>query len=177
MRRRSKGGASLLIFEVEFAVLQDPEHVLNVHEAENVIEGSAIDRNARALRGREGAHHVVERGFDRERVHVGTGNHDFANLDLSEFDGAEDEFFFAGGEQAALARLLDLDLQLFGGVRVAVFLFSGDAERANESARDGVEERNRPTKGVEKPAKRTRDEQSDAFGAGQADCSSERVRR
>ena len=76
----------------------------------------------------------VERGLDRERVHVGAGNHNFANLDLSEFDGAEDEFFFAGGEQAALPRLLDLDLQLFRGVGVAVFLFSRDAQRANESA-------------------------------------------
>jgi len=35
-------------------------------------------------------------------VHVRPGHHDFPHLDLREFDGAENEFFFARGKQPPL---------------------------------------------------------------------------
>ena len=91
-----------------------------MNEAEDVVLGFPIDRNAGTLRGGERAHHFVQRGFDGERVHIRARDHNFANLELAQLDRAEDELLFPGSEQAAFARLLDLDLELFGGVSDAV---------------------------------------------------------
>ena len=98
-------------------------------------------------------------------MHVRTRHHDFADLDLRQFDGAENEFFLAGGEQPTLARLLDLDLQLLGRVRDAVRWRNGDPQSFHDGAGDAVEQTDKPAKGVEKPAKRHSHEQGHAFGA------------
>ena len=108
--------------DAAFAIEQHPQHVFDMHEAEDVIFRSAIYRNARALRGGEGAHHFIEGRFHRQGVHVRPWHHDFAHLHLGQFDGADDKFFFAGGQQASLTRLLNLNLQFLGGVRHAVAL-------------------------------------------------------
>src|SRR6266700_798117 len=84
-------------------------------------------RNSRSnslsgLGGGKRPHHVVQIGFHGKRVHVRPGNHDFPDLDLSEFHGAEDELLFARRNQAALARLLNLDLQFFRRMGNAVNL-------------------------------------------------------
>ena len=114
-------------FVAPLAVEQHPKHVLDMHEAQDVIDGAAKDRDARALGGGKGAQNFVERSFDAEEMKIGARNHDFADLNLAKFDGAEDDFFFAGGEQAAFACLLDLDLQLFGGMRDTVARLGIDA--------------------------------------------------
>jgi len=89
-------------------------------KAEYMVLSTAVDRNSRTLRRREGAHYFIQVGFHSQGVHVRPRHHNFPHLDLCEFDGAEDEFLFAGGEQSALARLLNLNLQLFCGMRNAV---------------------------------------------------------
>src|SRR5438105_3779991 len=88
-----------------FTTLQNPEHILDMNEAENVIESSAKNRNARALRGGERAQHFIESGFDAQDVHIGSGHHNFPYLNLAKFYGAEDNALFAGGEEAAFARV------------------------------------------------------------------------
>src|SRR6516162_5733873 len=50
-----------------------------MHETQNVIDGSAIDRNAGTLGCSEKPHDFIERSFDGERMHVRPGNHDFAD--------------------------------------------------------------------------------------------------
>src|SRR5882762_5694914 len=102
-------------------------------------------------------------------MQVGARNHDFANLDLAEFDGAEDDFFFAGGEQAAFASLLNLDLEFFGGVSDPVAGLGIDAHGFDDGSGSAIEKFNGPAKSVQEPVKRTGDKEGDAFGAGQAD--------
>ena len=113
-------GRRKLFFEATLGIEQDPHHVLDVHEAENVVFVAAVDGDAGALRGGEGSHDVIQGGFDGENVHVWARNHDLANLQVTQFDGAEDELLFPGSKQAPFARLLDLDLELFGGMGDAV---------------------------------------------------------
>ena len=134
-----------------------------------MVFGAAVYRNAATLGSGEGAHDFVERGFDREDVHVWAWDHDFADLHLAQFDRADDELFFSGGQEAALACLLDLNLQLFGGVRSVVAVGLGDAEGFDDRAGDAVQEVDGPAEGVEEPGKRQGNEQGYAFGAGQAD--------
>src|SRR5258708_20969885 len=98
---------------------KNPQHILDMHKPENLIFATAIHGDAGTLRGGKGAQDFVERGFNRDHVHVRPGDHDFAHLHLAEFDGADDEFFFARSEESALASLLDWDLQLLGGMRRA----------------------------------------------------------
>src|SRR5271154_7216773 len=93
---QSKRWRGLAFFESAFAIEKRPQHIFDVHEAENVILRATVHGNARALRGGKGAHHFVERGLDGKRVHVRARNHDFANLDLANFDSAENKLFFAG---------------------------------------------------------------------------------
>src|SRR5438477_4277489 len=149
--------------------LQNPEHILDMNEAENVIEGSAKNRNARALRGGECAQHLIESGFDAQDVHVRTGHHNFTYLNLAKLDGAEDNALFAGGEKAAFASLLNLDLQFFGGVRQAVTFVSTNAHGANDFCGSFIQEIDSPTERIQKPVKRPGDQESNAFRTSETD--------
>ncbi len=102
-------------------------------------------------------------------MHVRAGDHDLADLQLAEFDGAENEFFFADRQQSPFAGLLNLNLQLFGGMGDAVPGWPHNSERANNRTGNPVEQIDGPTKRVEKPCKGARDHQGDPLGAGQAD--------
>ena len=113
-------GERLMIFGAAGAIEQDPDHVLDVDEAEDVIERAFVDGNARALRGGEHGHGVFESGGGGEGVNVWARDHDFAGLDLAEFHCGLNEFYFGGREQAAVAGLLDHHLQFFGGAHQGV---------------------------------------------------------
>ena len=177
-RRRSNGGGGGKFFlEAAFAIEKHPHHVFNVDEAEDVIHSFAVDGDAGTLRGGEHAHDFIERSFDGKGVHVRAGNHDFADLQLAEFDGAENELLFAGGEQAAFARLLNLNLEFFGGVGNAVPGGSDNAESLDDDAGGAVEEIDGPAKRVQKPQKGASHHERDALGAGEADAFSGRVRQ
>src|SRR6266566_3339105 len=102
-------------------------------------------------------------------MQVGARNHDFTNLDLAEFDGAEDDFFFTGGKQAAFASLLNLNLKFFGGVSDTVAGLGIDAHGFDDGSGNAIEKFNGPTKSVQEPVKGPGDKEGDAFGAGQAD--------
>ena len=93
----------------------------------------------------------IEGGFDGENVHVWARNHDLANLQMTQLDGAEDELLFPGSKQAPFTRLLDLDLELFGGMGHAVPSRDSQAESFYDGARDVVEEIDSPAKGGQKP--------------------------
>src|SRR5580698_9613233 len=110
----------LAIFGAAGAIEQDPDHVLDMDEAEDVIERAFVHRNARALRGGEHGHGVFERGGGGESVNVGARDHHFASLDLAEFHRGLNKFYFGGGQKAAIARLLDHYLQCFGGTHQSV---------------------------------------------------------
>src|SRR5262249_42558205 len=99
-----------ILFHPPFTIEQHPKHVLDVHEAKNLIFGSAIHRDPRFLGGCKSAHHLVQRRFHGKNVHIRPRHHDLAHLHLSQLDGADNEFFLAGRQQTALARLLNLDL-------------------------------------------------------------------
>ena len=106
----------------------------------------------------------------REEVHVGPRDHDFAHLHLAEFDGADDKFFFAGRQQAPLTGLLNLNLQFFGGVRGAVHCRLGTPSALHDRRR----KRHRAGRWPSEMSCRNQEngraiEQSDAFGARQAD--------
>src|SRR5580698_5196103 len=108
-------GERLMIFGAAGAIKEDPDHVFYVDEAEDVVERAFIHGDARALGGGEHGHGVFESGGGGEGVDVGARDHDFAGLDLAEFHRGLNEFYFGGGEQAAVAGLLDHHLQFFGG--------------------------------------------------------------
>src|SRR5208283_3721838 len=76
-RRRRK-----LFFEATLGIEQDPDHVLDVYKAEDMVFVATVDGDARALRGGEGFHYFIQRGFDREKVHIWARNHDLANLQV-----------------------------------------------------------------------------------------------
>src|SRR5207302_1879187 len=67
---KSKGRCGHVFFETALAIEKDPHHVFDMHETNNVIQGAAINREPRALRRGEGAHHVIEAGLDGKRMHV-----------------------------------------------------------------------------------------------------------
>src|SRR6202166_4339797 len=122
-----------------------------MNKAENVIHGAAIDRDTRALRGCKDFHDLVERRFDREGVHVRTGDHDFADLQLAEFDGAENKLLFSDREQSTFAALLNLYLKFFGGMGNTMAGGPHDAKHANDGAGDAVKKIDGPAERVEKP--------------------------
>ena len=105
-------------------------------------------------------HHLIERGFHRKHEHVGAGDHDLADLQLAKFDGAENKLFFTDGQQSPFTCLLDLNLQFFGGVRLAVADRSGQAQRFHDDAGNAIEQINRPAEGIQEPLKRARNHQS-----------------
>ncbi len=95
-----------------------------MHEAEDVVRRAAVNRDPRTLRCCENSHHFVQAGFHGKRVYVRPRHHNLPYLDLREFHGAQNEFFFAGRYQSAFAGLLNafagllnLDLELFGRMR------------------------------------------------------------
>ena len=113
-------GERLVIFSAAGAIEEDPDHVFYVDEAEDVIERAFVHGDARALGGGEHGHGVFESGGGGEGVDVGARDHDFAGLDLAEFHRGLNELYFGGGEQAAVAGLLDHHLQFFGGAHQGV---------------------------------------------------------
>ena len=72
-------------------------------------------------------------------MQVWARHHDFAHLHLAQLDGGLDEALFADVQQAALADLLDENLQFLGGMHQRVTLRIGHAEQVDEAARGAVE--------------------------------------
>ena len=140
-----------------------------MNEAENVIHGAAIDRDARALRGGKDFHDFLERRFYWKCMHVRTGDHDFTDLQLAEFDGAENELLFSDREQSPFAGLLNLYLKFFGGMGNTMAGGPHDAKHANDGAGDAVKKIDGPAERVEKPGEGASDHEGDAFGASEAD--------
>src|SRR6266404_481536 len=134
-----------------------------------MVHRAAINRDARTLRGGKNYHDFVERRFDREGVHVRTGDHDFPDLQLTQLDGTENKLLFPDGEQSPFAGLLNLNLQLLRGMSNAVAAWLHNAKRADNGAGDAIKEVDGPSEGVEEPCKRARNHEGDAFSASQAD--------
>src|SRR5690348_1193789 len=124
----------LVLFGFARAIEQDPEQIFDVHEAENMIDGSFVNRNARALRDGDDFHDVFERGVGGQRVNVGARDHDFANLHVAEIHRAVNEFFLGGLKDAAFAGLFDKNAQFFGGTNRGVRARSFHAEDFDEAA-------------------------------------------
>ncbi len=103
-------------------------------------------------------------------MHVRPRHHDFAELHLAKFDGAEDEAFFAQGQKAAFARLLNLHLEFFGGVHHGVAVRRGNTHGANDAAGNAVEQVNRRPERLQKPMEGPRNQQRHALGSAQADA-------
>ena len=140
-----------------------------MHKAEDMVDRAAIDGNSRALRGGKRAKNFVEFGFDAENVHVRARNHNFADLDLAKFDGAEDDSLFAWCKQTAFASLLNLNLQLFGGVRDTVACLRRNSHGGDDFPGNAIEQIDGPAKSVQEPMERASNEKRDAFGACKAD--------
>ena len=103
-------------------------------------------------------------------MHVGPRHHDLAHANLAQFQGAEDDALFARGEQAVLAGLANLHLQLLGRVRDGV---SGDqprdAQRAHDFAAESLEQDHGPAKRGQIPVKRARNQERGAAGVFERD--------
>src|ERR1700733_6076414 len=89
-----KFGERLMIFGAARAIEEDPDHVFDVDEAEDVVERAFVHGDARALGGGEHGHGVFESGGGGGGV--------------------------GGGEEAAIASLLDHYLQFFRGAHQGV---------------------------------------------------------
>ena len=155
--RKLKFGRRLPLLRGARSIEKNPDHVLDVHEAEDVVERAFVNWNARALRGGEHAHRVFERGFDGQRVHVGPRHHHFADFDLAQFHRALNEFHFGGGNQAAVVGLLHHHLQLFGGANERVAVRRNHAQRRYDFFGDAVEKIDGPAESLQEPIKRARD--------------------
>ena len=101
-------------------------------------------------------------------MHVRPRHHHLAHLNLAQLHRALNELHLRGRHQAAVARLLDHHLQLFGGANERVAVGRDHAERAHHPFGNSIEQINRPAERVQKPLKRARDQQRHAFGARQA---------
>src|SRR5581483_8144989 len=127
-----------IFLDAALAVEQHPHHVLDVHKTENMIGRASIDGDSRALRGRERFHDLIQRRLHRQNVHIRARHHDFADLHLAQLDRAKNEFLFPRREQASFAGLLDLDLQFLGGMRDAVPVRHGHAQRLDHHPGNAV---------------------------------------
>ncbi len=74
---------SLVLFGPPRAVQQNPDHILDVHEAEDMVERSLVHRNAGALRDGDHFHHVFERRVRGQRMNVRARHHNFAHLHVT----------------------------------------------------------------------------------------------
>ena len=97
-------------------IKESPEHIFDMYKTKNVIARAPVHGDPRTLGRRKHAHDFVQARFNGKCVHVRTRDHDFSDLHLTEFYGANDEFFLAGRKQPTFARLLDLNLQLFSQI-------------------------------------------------------------
>src|SRR5260221_188428 len=127
-----------------------------------MVHRAPINRDARTLRGGKNFHDFVERRFNREGVHVRTGDHDFPDLQLTQLDGTENKLLFPDGEQSPFAGLLNLNLQLLRGMGNAVAAWLHNAKRADNGAGDAIKEVDGPSEGVKEPCKRARNHQGDS---------------
>lgn len=149
---------------------KDPNHVLDMNEAGDVIESAFVNGKARALSGGEHSDDVVEAGFHGKSVDVEAGNHNLAGLNFAEADSALNDLHFDGLEKAAFASLFDEDLQFFGGADGVLALWLADADGAIDFVGDAVEQVDGPTKGMKEPAKWTGDDEGDFFRPGEGDA-------
>src|SRR6185437_4015106 len=93
---------------------QQPDHILDVNKTEYVIERAFVDGQARTLGGGEHAHHFLNAGAFRKGVNIRARHHHLAHLHAAQLHRVLHEFGFGGGQKAAIARLLEHDLELFG---------------------------------------------------------------
>jgi hypothetical protein len=152
------------------AVHQNPDHVLDVHKAENVVQRAFINREARALGGGEHAHRFFQARGHRKHMHIRTRNHQFAHLDLAELHCVLDEASFVCRQQAAVARLLNHHLKFFDRANSRVTVGCDHAHRTDNSLRDAIKQVDGPAKGVQEPVERPRYEERHALGARKADA-------
>ena len=151
------------------AIEQQPDHVLDVNEAEDVVERAFVNGNARALRGGEHAHGFFEARLGGQRVHVRARHHHFAHLHLAQLHRVLNEFRFArraarrgrapAGSSPAVLRPSAPACGCAARRRPARRRFFRTVPSSRSIAQRKV---------LQKPVKRPRDKQRDALGAREA---------
>ena len=158
----------LPILRTPRALQQNPNHVLDVHESQNLIERIFIHGNPRALGRREHGHGVVQIGAGRQRMHIRPRDHHFAHLHLPQFHRRLNKFHFGRRQQSAVPRLLHHHLQLFGRPHQSVAVRRHHPQRQNDFFRETIEQIDGPAKRIQKPLKRAGNQQRHPLGPRQA---------
>ena len=94
--------------------------VLLVHDADDVVDGVMVDRQAGVAGLREGLGELLQRNIVLHGHHVHTGGQDLFHLHVIELDGAADELAFAVGQFAVALGLAHHGDQLTLGDGVAL---------------------------------------------------------
>jgi len=76
------------LLRAAIAVQHHPEYILDVHEAEHMIESRFINRQPRPLRRGKHGQRLIQPCSDRQRVHIWARRHDFAHAQLPQLHGA-----------------------------------------------------------------------------------------
>ena len=99
--------AALFFFELE--------HVAHMDEADDVIDGAFVDRDARILLVNDELAQLLERRVGPDGDHVGARRHDFANHFVAELDHGLDELAIVFFDEAFLGAGGDQRVDVFGG--------------------------------------------------------------
>jgi hypothetical protein len=91
-------------------------------------------------------------------------------LNFTQLHGGLDEFYLGRGQETAVSRLLDHDLEFFGGAHQCVAVGRDYPHGANHFFGDAVEKIDGPAERVQEPLERACDEKRDTFGAREAEA-------
>ena len=103
-------------------------------------------------------------------MHIRPRHHQLPHLQAVQFNRAEDEFLLLRADQAAFARLLDLNLQFLGGMNQRVALRVRTIPARSESTGWSRRADRSPGEILPDTTGRPRHQQGDASGALQADA-------
>ena len=117
----------------------DLKHVLGVDDADDIVDGVAVDGDARERALTQEFDQLLDGGVDRDGQHVRAGLHGLAHGLAAEFDNRLNEGTVAGLDDAFLLASFDQGVNRLG--RAFRLLFGGLAgqgrDRLQEAEREG----------------------------------------
>ena len=118
----------------------DAEQILGRQDADHVVDGLLVDREAAVAVAQGDAQRVLDARVDRQRDDLGARDHDFAGRLIAEGKGALDELALGRRHQAGPGRLGDQQLQLFRRVHDVLFAVVLEADRPQHQVGEQVQQ-------------------------------------
>ena len=152
------------------AEVHEAGDVLGVDDADDAVGvgGGVVDGDAGVLLLDDAGAGVFDGHVGGEREDLAARGHDFAHGDVVELDGAMDDLFLKGGQQAHAARGGGDELQLFGRVHGA-FAAEGRAEETEDDGGGAVHQADGGARHADEDVHGAGDGEGDALGTLQGE--------